>query len=92
MSKNQSASSGLTRKQLSRAERDRRMQRYVWVGLGVVVAALVLVLGYAGLDMLFLQPAQPVARVGTVTITTAQFQRAVRYRRFQLVDNYLQGL
>lgn len=92
MSKNRFASPALTRKQLSRHQRDQRMQRLVWIGVGVVAAALVLILGYAGLDVLVLQPAQPVARVGDVNITTAQFQRAVRYRRLQLVDNYLQGL
>lgn len=91
MSKN-NATPALNRKQFSRAERERRMRRYVLIGTGVVTALLVLILGYALVDTLVLQPGQPVARVGTETITTSEFQRAVRFRRYQLVDNYLSGL
>jgi parvulin-like peptidyl-prolyl isomerase len=81
-----------TRKQLSRAEREQRQLRYIWVGTGVVAALLVLILGYAVLDNFVLQPQQPVARVGDVNITTGEFQTAVKYRRAQLIQSYNQLL
>ena len=82
------AAATLTRKQTSRAERERRLQRYV-IGGTLVVAVLVIgLLGYAALDQLLLVPQQPVANVNGTVIRTAQFQTAVRYQRFQLIAQY----
>jgi len=53
----------LTRKQLSRAGRERRLRGYILIGT-VVVAVIVLgLIGYGVLDQVVLQPRQPVARV-----------------------------
>jgi hypothetical protein len=90
MSKTKPIPATLTRKQLSRAERERRLQRYIWIGAGVVAALLVGLLGYAALDLAVFQPRQPVARVGDEVITTEAFQKAVRYRRVQLINQVSQ--
>jgi parvulin-like peptidyl-prolyl isomerase len=79
-----------TRKQLSRAERERRWTRGIWITTAIVAGLLVLILGYAWLDIAVLQPQQPVARVGEVNITTGEFQKAVKYRRYQLLSNLVQ--
>jgi peptidyl-prolyl cis-trans isomerase D len=92
MSKARSGPSALTRKQHSRAARDRRMRLYVLIGT-VAVAVIVLgIIGYGLLDQTVLQPRQPVARVGGVQITTADFQKAVRFQRYQIVNRYQQTL
>lgn len=92
MSKNKSTpvASAPTKKHLSRMERDRRLRRYVGWGMAVVVGFVVLVIGAALLDVFVLQPSQPVARVGDQNITSEEFQKAVRYRRFQLLQQYAQ--
>ncbi len=92
MSKVRSSPGALTRKQLSRAARERRMRQYIW---GVTLAVVVIVLGVIGygiLDQTVLQPRQPVARVGGVEISTTDFQKAVRFQRYQIVSNYTQTL
>lgn len=71
---------------LSRHERDLIAQRYIVIGAITVTAILVVVLGYALYDFNVLQPAQPVARVGTVQITSSEFQRAIRYTRYLQLD------
>ncbi len=71
---------------LSRHERDMIAQRYIIIGATVVTVALLAVLGWALYDFYGVQPAQPVARVGTEQITSAEFQRAIRYTRFLQLD------
>ena len=79
-----------TRKQLSRFQRDRMLQTYIWAVTVVVVVAVVGLVGYGLLDQYVLQQRQPVARVDGKEISTAAFQKNVRYRRFQMVNFYLQ--
>jgi parvulin-like peptidyl-prolyl isomerase len=79
-----------TRKQLSRAQRERRLRLYIIGGTIAVAAIVVGVLGYGLFDLWFLQPRQPVAIVNGDRITTDEFQRAVRYQRSRLISNYLQ--
>lgn len=90
MSKTSSAPVAPTRKQLSRAERDRRLNRFVLWGVGIVGAVVALLIIYGLVDLNLLQPRQPVARVYSANISTTDFQKAVRYRRFQLLGSYSQ--
>ncbi len=77
-----------TRKHLSRVERERRTQRIILIG-AVGVALLVVVLIAAGIiDQVVVQPRQAVARVNGAPISTLEFQKAVRYQRYQLLNNY----
>ncbi|HRF47859.1 MAG TPA: peptidylprolyl isomerase [Anaerolineales bacterium] len=75
---------------LSRHERDLIAQRYIIIGAIIFGVALLAVLGFALYDYTVVQPEQPVARVGTETITTREFQRAMRYTRFLQVDTLRQ--
>lgn len=79
-----------TRKQLSRAERDRQMQSYIRISAVIVGVLLVGILGYGLIDLNVLQPRQPAALVNGETVTIGEWQKAVRYRRYQLVSQYLQ--
>lgn len=90
MSKNRPVQPSLTRKQVSRAQRERELQRVVMIGAAVVGVLLAALLGWAALDTLVLQPGQAVARVGEVSITSGEFQKAVKFRRYQLINQYIQ--
>ncbi len=80
----------LTRRHLSRMQREREQRRYVLIAAGVVAALVIGVLTFAVVDLLLLQPNQPVALVAGEAITTRQFQTAVRYRRLQLLGQIQQ--
>lgn len=71
---------------LSRHERDMIAQRYIIIGAAIFFIALLAVLGWALYDYNVVQPAQPVARVGTEQISSSEFQRAIRYTRFLQLD------
>ncbi len=68
---------------LSRAEREARVQRWVLLGVGVALAAvlIVLLIGIVWEGIIF--PGQPVAVVNGEAITTAAYQARVRFVRWQ---------
>jgi parvulin-like peptidyl-prolyl isomerase len=81
----------LTRKQLSRLERESRIQRLlVWGVIGVAVA-VVGVLAYGFIVEKVVKAREPVAVVGDTPIRTSDFQARVRLVRAQLANN-LQSL
>ncbi len=90
MSKSRPAPVTLTRKQHSRAERERTMNRYLLIGTVVVAVAVVGLIAYGLIDQNVLQPRKAVARVNDASISLADFQKAVRYQRFQLLGSYVQ--
>ena len=79
-----------TRKQLSRVQRERTQRRYTLIGTGVVAALVVGIIGFGLLDQAVLQPRQPVAVVNGEVISLAEFQKAVRFQRYQLIARYSQ--
>jgi peptidyl-prolyl cis-trans isomerase D len=89
MSKIQSAPR-VTRKQESRAHRDRQLRRYIRIAAAVVAVLVVGVIAFGLVDQLVLQPARPVATVNGVKITTSDFEKQVRYSRLQLIQQYWQ--
>ncbi len=74
----------LTRKQLSRVEKETRMKRLLIWGVSVVGILIVGVLGYGVVAEMIIEPREPVAIVGESPITTAEFQDRVKFRRLQL--------
>jgi hypothetical protein len=74
----------LTRKQRSRLEEERRMQRLLIWGVTLVGIAIVGVLGYGVVSERIIEPRQPVAIVDEAPITTADFQARTKLRRSQL--------
>lgn len=90
MTKSRPPQAGATRKHLARAERETLLRRWVLWVTGSVVVVIVAVIGYAVIDQTFIQPRQPVAKVGEVEITTASFQKEVKYRRIQVINQLVQ--
>ena len=81
----------LTRKQVSRREKERR-QRRILVGVAAVIGCLILaVLGYGAYHELIAKPAAPVAIVNGVPITTQTYQKRVLLERMN-IDATMQNL
>ncbi|MGD8997969.1 MAG: peptidyl-prolyl cis-trans isomerase [Anaerolineae bacterium] len=74
----------LTRKQRSRLDQERRIERRLIWGVTIVGIVIVAVLGYGVVAERIIKPRQPVAIVDEVPITAADFQARVRFQRFQL--------
>lgn len=74
----------LNRKQLSRLEKERRIQRMLVWGVSIVGVLIVGVLGYGVVAERIIEPRQPVAIVDETAITTREFQARVKFRRLQL--------
>jgi len=79
----------LTRKQRSRLERERRIERFLIWGVTLVGIVVVGVLGYGLVVEKIIKAREPVAVVGAVPIRTAEFQARVRFERMQM-ENELQ--
>lgn len=79
----------LNRKQRSRLEKERRMQRLLIYSLGAVAILIVGVLGYGVVAERIIRPRQPVAVVDGDPITTAEFQARVKFSRLQLQNQLL---
>lgn len=80
----------VTKKHLARLERERRQNRIILITSIVIIAVVVLLVGYGIVKQYIIEPNQPVARVGDVEITTRQFQTYARYTRLQLINQYAQ--
>jgi len=74
----------LTRKQLSRAERDARRTRLLLLGVGGALALVILLIGFGVVRDTVILPNEPVAIVGDRTILTREFQQRVRLARSSL--------
>ena len=79
-----------TRKHLARLERERRQTRLIlfsFIGILVVAAALLV---YGWLDVNYFQLEKPVAKVGSVEITSREFQTRAKVQREGLLNTYQQ--
>lgn len=74
----------LTRKQLSRIERESRLERLLILGVVVVGVVVVGVLAYGFIVEKVVKARQAVAVVGDTPVTTAEFQARVRFSRMQI--------
>lgn len=74
----------LTRKQRSRLERERRMERILLWSVAAVGVVIVGVLVYGFVIEKIIKEREPVAIVNDVPITTAEFQARVRFTRAQI--------
>lgn len=75
---------GLTRKQRSRLEQEKRLEKFILWGVTIVVVAVVGILGYGLVFEKIVKAREPVAVVGNTPITTAEFQARVRFLRMQM--------
>ncbi|RLC99976.1 MAG: hypothetical protein DRI77_01490 [Chloroflexi bacterium] len=78
------ASKELTRKQLSRLERERRIEKWLLWSVVALVILVVGVLGYGFFAERIVKAREPVVIVEGDPITTADFQARVRFTREQL--------
>ena len=78
----------LSRKYLSRAERDARNTRILLLTVGGAIVLALLLIGFGIFRDNVLLPNEPVARVGDQDITTREFWQRVRLQRFQLINEY----
>lgn len=81
----------LTRKQISRREREQRLRQRLILGTGAVLLLVIAILGWGLYDQYVLQPRRPVATVHGSEIPLAEYQRLVRYRRWDY-RSYLEQL
>lgn len=81
----------VTKKHVARLERERRQQRYLIIGAIAIVVAVVGFILYGVLDQTVFTKLRPVAKVGNTTITSSEFVDAVRFNRFQSIQQ-LQAL
>lgn len=78
----------ISKKHLARLEKERIQNRYI-VTISIVILVIVLaVVGYGILDQTVLRGVKQVAKVGPDKITTTEFEKIVRYSRWQLIDQY----
>jgi peptidyl-prolyl cis-trans isomerase D len=80
----------LTKKHLARVERERIQTRYILIVSGIVLALVVLLIGWGIATQYLLEPNQPVAKVNSEAITTRAFQAYARFQRGQIVNQYYQ--
>lgn len=73
---------GLTRKQVSRAKREARIQRAVLIGTILVAVTVVGLVGYAILNTTVLEPRKTIASVGDDKISVADYQNRVLFEYF----------
>ena len=74
----------LTRKQRSRLEREKRLERFLLWGVTIVGILVVTVLGYGLVVEKIIKAREPVAIVDGTPITTAEFQARVRFTRMRI--------
>ncbi len=75
--------SEVKRRHLSRAEREQRMNRAVLASAGALILVVVVLLTVGVLYEAIIKPNEPVATVGDVSISTADFQKRVKLQRYQ---------
>lgn len=78
------------RKHLARAERDRRLRRYVYIGVGVVAALIVGTLGWGWYDINVRQPNIPVITVNGDQVSQHEFTARVKLVESELLARYQQ--
>lgn len=78
----------LSRKHISRAQRDAQRTRILLLAVGGAVAFALLLIGFGFVRETFIAPNEPVAIVGDEQILTREFQQRVRLNRYQLLQQY----
>lgn len=78
----------LSRKHVSRAQRDARNSRLLLLGVGGALALSVLLILFGALRESVFLPNEPVAMVGEQSILSREFQQRVRLERYQLIQQY----
>ena len=81
----------LNRRQLSKADKDRRTRQALVLGTAAILGLVVLILGWGVYDQYVRLPSKPVATVGDRAIRLDTYQKLIQYRRWDY-RNYLDRL
>lgn len=79
----------VTRKELSRLERENRQKRFLLIGIISIMVLVIGIIAFGLVDQLILKGLKPVASVRGQSITATEYQTKVRYYRMQLYQQYL---
>ncbi len=82
MAKRPAQKSGLTRRQVSRIERERRAQRAILIGVGVVAATVIGLITYSILNEMVFKPNRPVVTINGKGVAVADFQDRVEFEDY----------
>jgi len=85
----QPSQKALTKKHVARLERERIQRRNLLIGAGSVFALVLGLIIFGLLDEFVFQNMRPVARVDNEAITTGEFQKEVRFDRFQSIQQLI---
>lgn len=75
-------------KHLARAERERRLRRYILLGISATALLVVGLIAYGWIDQSILFPRQSLATVNGVEISNEQFQARVANAQLNLIEQY----
>ncbi len=78
----------ISKKHLARLEKEKIQNRIIMIISIAVLVLVVAVVGYGILDQTVFRGIKPVAVVGSDKITTTEFEKTVRYSRWQMVQQY----
>jgi len=73
-----------TRRQRALSRKEQEQQRRVYIGLAVLIAVVLIILGIGLYQTYVLEPNEPIATVNNKDITTRDYQNRVKYERFML--------
>lgn len=90
MAKKETQTREPTKRQIAMSRREKEQQKTLYLGLGLIVALVVIVLAIGLAQTFIIEPNSPVGSVNGQEITTAEYQDRVRYERFMLEDQYQQ--
>lgn len=76
---------GLTRKQVSRAKREAKLQRWLLIGTAIILIAVISIIGFAFFNEQVLVPNQSIATINNDEITVAEFQKQLEFIWYQQV-------
>ncbi|MGB9591558.1 MAG: peptidylprolyl isomerase [Candidatus Kryptoniota bacterium] len=76
----------MTKKQISRREREAQQRRILYAVAAVTALAVIFVLGFGFYQEYVVKPSAPIALVNNKPISTRDYQAMVQYRRFELAS------
>ena len=86
------AQSAPTRKEILISRREREQLRLVYIGLGIAVGLVAIVLAIGAVQTYIIEPNAPIAAVNGLEITTRDYRTRVQYERFLLDEQGVQIL
>ncbi|MCC6147923.1 MAG: peptidylprolyl isomerase [Anaerolineaceae bacterium] len=84
----ESTSKIVSKKHLARLDRENRQQRILQIGAAIVIVLVIGIISFGILDQTVLLNNKAVARVENDKITVAEFEKQVKFARWQMIKQY----